>query len=281
MLHRAVDLMDTNRTWELQWFRLVESQEGVGRFLPAEVHVAAFTADGLQSQQVWPPRRRRGARGFGLPRGARLVEATDADDDGDDGEGIGAADGGADGAIDQVDERPEPLDALMDTFAAAAADVATERVVNADAAEFEGIAGGPQGSPDDAAAQAASSDVAPRPRAHGLPRGRAQASVLLEGGRLSYYESKSAYQAVCGNAAHGRCVLTRSRKSRPLGLLSAWLAQSGVDTKEQHWSDDCLRPSLEDRRTHRQLLAVYDGAEELFAYEGYEGSIDSEPENIR
>lgn len=74
-------------------------------------------------------------------------------------------------------------------------------------------------------------------------RGKATVSASFCGGVLAFYESNRVFQASCGNAFHGACILTRKNtknanmSGRPLGLLAAWLEQSALhETKEEHWA---------------------------------------------
>ena len=106
-------------------------------------------------------------------------------------------------------------------------------------------------------------------------RGKAHCQVELPGGTIAFYTSKSCFQAVCGNALHGACVLTRGigtrvhMGGRPCGLLSSWLAVGGLcETKEHHWQS--LESLVVDRaaRLHgRELLAETPGSAELLAME--------------
>lgn len=82
----------------------------------------------------------------------------------------------------------------------------------------------------------------PAGRGVALRRGKAAATVVLEGGVLSYYTSNAVFQATCRNPFHGACVLTRKRsvlaqlRGRPCGLMAAWLALGPrCETKAAHW----------------------------------------------
>lgn len=99
------------------------------------------------------------------------------------------------------------------------------------------------------------------------PRRGATVTVAMPGGTVSYYPSKAAFEAVCENAAHGRCVLTRSCRSRgvtaaglpkggrPVGFLAAWLGHAeSTPTKAAHWGAACLRNSLEARQVVRGAI---------------------------
>ena len=118
----------------------------------------------------------------------------------------------------------------------------------------------------------------PIPLAPPRRRGRGESTAIVEGGRVTFYLSKLYYEAVCSNAAHGRCVLTRSRAKRPLGLLTAWLARGTCETRAEHWSWDNLHPPLHERSLRRTFLSATDGGEGLLAWELRDPGDDSEPE---
>lgn len=117
------------------------------------------------------------------------------------------------------------------------------------------------------------------PEARGAPaarrRGKPTAVMEHAGGVLAFYESNNIFQATCGNALHGSCVLSRKgtrgahMKGRPVGLLSAWLVASGMyDTKEQHWA--AIAEISEDqalRIAHRRQLAECPEGRALLSYE--------------
>lgn len=101
----------------------------------------------------------------------------------------------------------------------------------------------PPPPPAPLAEAAAEGDALPRPRRY------AKATSQVVGGRISFYESKGAFEAVCEHPLHGKCVATRTQKSndmlangwpkggRPVGFLAAWLHKgSTCDTKEGHWA---------------------------------------------
>ena len=109
----------------------------------------------------------------------------------------------------------------------------------------------------------------------------AKCATILAVALLStpYATSKTSFQAVCGNPLHRRCVLTKSRNKRPLGLLCAWLAANDCETKAEHWDAEHLQPSAEERRIRRTLLAVQEDGALLLAKEPDKlPGADSEPE---
>lgn len=71
-------------------------------------------------------------------------------------------------------------------------------------------------------------------------------TIGVWGGRITYYASKTSFEATCSNRDHGKCVLTRTVKARrgggdiprggrPLGMMLAWLHFCDVDSKAEHW----------------------------------------------
>lgn len=112
------------------------------------------------------------------------------------------------------------------------------------------------------------------------PRSKAAATVHIHEGRISYYPSKKSFEAVCGNADHGKCVLTRRntasaagsrsapRGGRPLGFLCAWLSESHQPDKAAHWNFHALESlGHEDRLVHRTMLWAAEGGPELVSFE--------------
>lgn len=99
---------------------------------------------------------------------------------------------------------------------------------------------------------------------------RLGATVTLQcpGGSISHYPSKQAFEAVCCNKAHGRCVATRTQRGkrkgadgwpatgRPCGFLAAWLAAGeSLATKEEHWAPGVLAQPLAVRVDLRRQIA--------------------------
>lgn len=106
----------------------------------------------------------------------------------------------------------------------------------------------------------------------GSRAGAAELNLTVEGGRILFYPSRGEFVAHCGNKDHGRCVLTRTRYGkvpdddpdavplggRPLGMLLAWLACNGQDTKAGHWTVAALNRPLDERMYRRTLLMASD-----------------------
>jgi hypothetical protein len=106
--------------------------------------------------------------------------------------------------------------------------------------------------PDDGVASAPASSAAAK-----VP---GDAFAWVPGGKITFYDNKKSFEAVCSNPAHGRCVMTRTilprltkpSQGRPLGLMSAWLAAGpAAPNKETHW---LFLPSHDARVEHRHGL---------------------------
>jgi len=134
----------------------------------------------------------------------------------------------------------------------------------------EGVIVGPEPGPEAEPAQPPVLGALRGPRA-----ARPDASLDLPGGVISYYVSKHAFAATCGNPMHGACVLTRSStkrahmKGRPLSLMAAWLQQGPLhDTKESHWRTIAeLACDAEALRSARQELLLLPAAGGVLARE--------------
>lgn len=112
-------------------------------------------------------------------------------------------------------------------------------------------------------------------------RGHGQAIVVFPFGRISYYASKHAFEAVCMIPEHGKCVLTRTSRARsgtedhaipkggrPVGLLAAWLRRADqCHTKDEHWTPELLRSLHADRLAGREFVRAAQTGEELLSLE--------------
>lgn len=130
----------------------------------------------------------------------------------------------------------------------------------------------PTGPAEDAPPVAAA--VAPPPppppkAAGGAARRGATATVQMPGGSVSFYASKNAFEAVCENRHHGRCVSTRTCRAkgrtaaghpkggRPVAFLAAWLGHSEhTASKEEHWAPECFGADQAARMALRQEIAA-------------------------
>ena len=122
----------------------------------------------------------------------------------------------------------------------------------------------------------------------------AAVTYSVPGGSISYYESKGAFKAVCENRAHGRCVLTRTCKSRgvlpnggprggrPVGFLAAWLGRAEASQdKAGHWIPEAFANSVEVRSGLRAQIANTPSGVRLLAHERpVEPGEAAEPESL-
>lgn len=168
------------------------------------------------------------------------------------------------------------------------------------------IGGGAAPGPAPAAAEVAppgagegalvAADVPPPPAPVGAaPRAYAAVSFYVRGGSISYYASKSCFEAVCGNRAHGRCVLTRTCNGkgggkggglvggRPVGFLAAWLAQGDdAPDKATHWSEENMKRPQGERAAMRDQISEMPSGRLLLDFERpLEAGEQAEPESLR
>ena len=77
----------------------------------------------------------------------------------------------------------------------------------------------------------------------------------VNGGIIRYYATTNKFVGICGNDAHGVCVLSRGAngnswaKGRPIGLIVAWL-ENHVSNKD----DAGMWPDLEARTNGRDVI---------------------------
>lgn len=282
----------------VQWFVLEESARPIGRFLPGVVPLLPLPGhEGMH--HFWSAMRSAPApRLPPAPQGpAPLADqqppppaADDLPDDGaSENEGdLGEEDADSDGGGD-VDN----LAALAEEFAEAGFEApaapARER------ADVAAPAEAPQPAPVEAAQPAPAPDAPPAPVAERRARTAAEVTYYVPGGSIAFYPSKACFQAVCECGAHGRCVLTRTHRSRqsaasdmpiggrPVGFLAAWLARGeGCSDKTEHWSPDAMINSQEFRAQQRALIANTPGGRLLLSFErpAAPGEPD-EPETLR
>jgi len=113
-------------------------------------------------------------------------------------------------------------------------------------------------------------------------------TAFVPGGRISFYASKNAFEAVCSNRSHGKCVMTRTATGsasstgpptvgRPCGFLTAWLANGEhTTTKANHWGIDCQLSPHAVRMAGRDRLKSAPHGPELLAKE--RPALGGEPE---
>ena len=101
----------------------------------------------------------------------------------------------------------------------------------------------------------------------------AEKVCFAPGGKITWYR-QGFFTAMCDNALHGKCVLSRSSKEgrkapqgRPLGLLTAWLMVGGEHmTKEGHWLKTNWT-TLAQRQEARDMLHQLEGGPGLLEEE--------------
>lgn len=270
---------------DIRWYRLRSDRRPVARVQPNKVPVEPYP--GLEEAvQVWPVARRRMARHPPAPRAPPVADAgVDAAAALCDGER--SADEGAAPDVPN-EEEAEPRGVLGEALRF------SDELVEAEFA-FEPpseAAAAPSEAPAPCGRLAGSSrEPAPPPPAPIAPRGaeasrgpgvgpRRGADVTMQcpGGSISFYAKKMAFEAVCDNAAHMRCVATRTcraraaagggppRGGRPVGFLAAWLsAGQDVATKEEHWQ--LFNSSVADRLNFRREISKVESGRLLLSRE--------------
>lgn len=265
---------------DLRWYRLQSNGRAVAQVTPDLVPIELHP--GLpDASRVWPIARRRAARQHPPPPKAP-ASAPIEDGDGQDPGEI-SPDEGAD--VEQPAEEEDRGSLLR------------EALLRGEELEFGGLEGkeparenpvgramgsaGGAAAPDgsqpppppppqpDAAIDAFEPEV-PGARPGGARKG-AEVTMYVPGGSISFYSSKMAFEAVCDNPAHGRCVVTRTcrgkkkagdafaRGGRPLGFLGAWLgAGEACATKTDHWLQ-FDRPLDERTLVRQRMLEVASG----------------------
>jgi hypothetical protein len=232
----ALRVLSVGRTWTVQMWKLDDEDRPVCRLAPSVVPIVSLG----DAKHFWPvakkAARKRPLRGDAAVVGpVGFVLAI---------EDLAGDFGGDEAAVDDEDE--DPLDGVPPDLEALLARAMLDEMGGDDA--------------DDAPDGGIDPDEAVR-----LPRVRADNSMLVPGGRITFYVNKGDFEAVCtphGRADGTRCVVTRtnsayaSRSShvgppiggRPLGLLIAWLARGC----------DCER--CPDRASHRTTISAIEAS---------------------
>ena len=118
-------------------------------------------------------------------------------------------------------------------------------------------------------------------------RSKPLARMDVPGGQLMFY-GDNRFTAVCDNALHGSCVLTRygtirSRmKGRPCAMMSAWLAAGPIaEDRQAHWAMvKELEGDFEARSASRASLVAMAGGPAFLANErSSSDGCDKEPPN--
>lgn len=260
------------------WYTLEETERPIGEFVanrvplvPLFAHGAAdvFFPSALAKRGVsrYPPKRQRrddapaGSAGD-APEADDQDLASDADPDDEDM--------GPDG----LDKAPGDLAEMMDAIAAEL----LQPLQPPDEDEAQGsAASGAVNAPDEPSAPCP--PPPPEPEAPAGPRGKANVTVVFPWGKISYYASKQAFEAICRNPRHGTCVLTRAARAkagksgerfpggRPIGFMAAWLQQGQVASKQAHWAPEVLEASHAARRAGRRFVKDAHNGPQLLGFE--------------
>eukprot|EP00971_Amphidinium_carterae_P071886 1421752-Amphidinium_carterae.6 len=313
-LHVSLQALCRECSWTLTWYELENTGRVLLKFQPRYVPVKKMN---LESVPFWPPRRRgKGKNPATLKRhsdtlsGAGKSTHTLAEPDPSDSRmsDVTAEDGTEEDEEEVQEEHHDNEDllfraeALQQLFLEVDAGDTDAHATVADkpveqAASYEGRE--PHAEPGAIMPAAATSTLiaasasdgplagasASKPGATRGFVGTADASAYFPGGRISYYSSKHAFEAVCDCAEHhlvSRCALTRTshgrrRKGvaapvagRPLGLMVVMWLSMGATTlsKEEHMSKEALQSySYADRLAARQLLLSTLAGLELASFE--------------
>lgn len=275
----------------MRWYRFEETNMPIGRFSLESVRIIPLEGhDGETS--IWPPRSRAAPKYPPKPGGGDDVPAGDDDDDrghADDPD----IDQGCLGEEASDDEMGADLADLLEELAGASEEGPSASDAGADRADAHVVVDGrlvdepaPSERPDDAGNPAAIDHPHMR---EGARRSGATATLQCWGGSISYYPSKGAFEAVCDRAGHGKCVLTRTARSkrnssgaavsggRPVGFLAAWLNHGpNCATKAEHWAHASLdRPFAERSQLRREIEACGETGRTLLGCERPAGEGES------
>lgn len=283
---------------DLVWYQLEETSRAVGTF---QAHTVSVTPmDGVvMASRVWPRRQRAAPRHPPRPPGANpgspSVPAGAIFDAGAGSSGDEEGQAPSDGDSSEEEDLLEGLEAMLSELMS---DAEEESEASGAAASSGQAAAAPASAPAEVVAPPPPPpSAAPADGAHrdARPRRGATATVQTDGGSLSYYPSKSAFEAVCDNPHHGRCVLTRTSKAkpdnrsgmtqggRPVGFMLSWLAAGqGLPSKAAHWAPEVLAQPLGARAAMRRLAATTPSGRTLLSCErpAAEGEAP-EPEDLR
>eukprot|EP00971_Amphidinium_carterae_P352131 6492445-Amphidinium_carterae.2 len=301
----AIAKLSPTCSWSLSFFKL----EWTGRALPFmhPAYVTLVPMDGALDVHLWPrqrqprkPRQQSKKNKGGEENKLDGSDEASADEEDDIGDGL-AFDG-----EDQEEEdmaanhelmlRAEALEALsliktscrpkgnarrdacsLQPSSGAAASSGSA----VDVAEAAPVSSSHETSRDvptnaSTAAAAPAADPINATKRHPVP---AMATCLCTGGRISFHQSKQAFEAHCSQEGHFNCVLTRSAQGRrgrggqraggrPLGFLCMWLRDGHLhDTKSMHWEKEFWTWSYEERAAAREALAQSEEGRALLALE--------------
>eukprot|EP00971_Amphidinium_carterae_P175667 3481791-Amphidinium_carterae.1 len=318
--YEAYDKLDRSLQWRVAWWQLENSTRPLPSLDPEYVSVVPLE---VQSSQVWPLQcNRKSTRK--VPRGhtsAASASSHAVPEVVSDAEQIMELDDSASDEWEIVPaEENENTDLLL---RAEILQDWVENFVHSDAGPVQGAAQHTEpedelqdgscsgGMPiDDAtnapvvAAESAQSSTIVEVASHGNglrgpqnPRAAAlrttcigaEITIQVGTGRLSFYPSKSCFEAVCGNRAHGRCVMSRTNRcrkngnigGRPVPFLCCFLENSGVASKQDHFATANLAFPKHKRTTWRRHLEQTPEGRHLLSLERpRQQGEDSEPESL-
>lgn len=278
------------RDWgklSVSWFVLEDGGRAIGEFIVDVVPVLPLPT-GQEAYPFYPKpkivrRRAKRARVAAPDRDAEPDRLPLGDGEVGDGEGSDSTEG-SEGVVDRayVEDAEDEIDELLH-------DVAEILHAPVDP-EMPGEAPAAPAAPEGPEPPPLPPPLLPPPqqaaRRRGA-RGSASVSVFLPYGTIRFYED-GRFQATCANKNHGNCVLTRGNRTyamgaadalaggRPVGFMIAWLFNGSVDDKSQHWSEDLMAASHDQRRMLREALADTAEGRDLLSKE--RGVIGDEPE---
>ena len=291
--YEAMAMLQECKEASVRWYALEESARPIGVFEAHTVPILPL-ATSRSATTIWPPPQ-RAAPNF-PPRRRRQDAAPEEEVAGDD-----------DGAPwDELHEQEAEVFAeaeveedIFGDFDQMLADLMEPIPVDVAAmAEEPRLVDAPGAVAQVDAAEDPSAEVPAEPAAE-VRRGagarqRSSATVTMHvpGGSISYYPSKAAFEAVCDNPRHGRCVVTRTSRTgggvrrqaaaggRPVGFLAAWLgAGQDLPDKDAHWSMACFDQSHEQRTALRSQIAGTPSGRTLLASER-EVAVGEDPEPV-
>lgn len=260
------------------WFKLEETGRSIGSFQAHTVPIVNLHRE-AGATKIWPSRR--GCAPKYRPMHPRPGDAGPVAES-------GHATGSEDGSGSELGSAADPEEREADEGAFEGIDDLLEQIMDAADAEVVPAARAAaeqeaMGAPEDercaiaqrlAAADPIAAGSADDPPGAAAPRAGATVTFHVStAGSISYYPSKGAFEAVCLNKAHGRCVLTRTARAkrdragrmvkggRPVGWMAAWLlAGEDQPDKESHWlAENFRRPFAERAELRRQIGGLPSG----------------------
>ena len=267
--------------WRVRVYVLCERDGIVLPFDPTFAECVRYRDDDVDGQEFWPPPKAK--------RGKRKKRPADSDDQDEEADAVEEVDELAIlGAAAEPEEESDEAALVEHAMALEAARLADMEAAEAEAlvdvmpGEDEDVPGArsSSGSSSDSSSSSSrsssssssssasegvdSDDVSSAPPPAGDKR-RDCMVVLSGGGVIRWYGNGENFAATCPNPAHGKCVMTRAscghafiaarypHQGRPVGMLAAWLANSGVPSKKDHWEKADM-PSLSAREAARAEL---------------------------